>query len=145
MITNANIMVMRPLRFSFRHVYLMRDSGSYLLREGIRKYSREGENFDNGLFLKAHYKPSLDLEIMTEVDFKLQESNRLGFIGGEKVIISSNAYDSGGLKIGAKRNSTFWEKGKVNFDISYVRRFGPYLSAERQEYWIVNSSIEYTF
>jgi hypothetical protein len=79
------------------------------------------------------------------VDFKTQENNRLGFIEGEKVIASSTVYDSGGLKIGVNRKRTFWKKGKINLDINYVKRFGPYLSVERREYWIVNSSIDYTF
>ena len=145
MITNANIMILRPLRFSFKHVYLMRDSGSYLLRDGIRKYNMDGETLENGLFLKALYRPIIDLDIIAEVDFKIQENNRLGFQGGEQVVTSSRGYDSGGLKVGLLRKSSFWENGKINLDINYVKRFGPYISAERQAYWVVNSSIDYTF
>jgi hypothetical protein len=145
MITNADFTVLRPFRFSLKHVYLMRDSGSYLLRDGIRRYSREGENLENGLFLKAHYRPIVDLDITAEVDFKIQENNRLGFTDGGKGIVSSTVTDSGGLKIGLLRKNSFWENGKINLDINYVRRFGPYLSKERQEYWIVNSSVDYTF
>lgn len=145
MITNANIMVLRPFRLNLKHVYLMRDSGSYLLRDGIRKYNRDGENLENGLFMKVHYRPIVDLDITAEVDFKIQENNRLGFKDGERMVVSSNVNDSGGLKIGLLRKRSFWEKGVINLDINYVKRFGPYLSKERQEYWIVNSSIDYTF
>ncbi len=145
MITNANIAVLRPLRLNIRHVYLMRDSGSYLLRDGIRKYNRDGENFEYGLFLRAQYRPVLDLTFIAEADFRTQENNRLGFREGEKVVVNSIVYDSGGLKLGIIRKRSFWEDGKIDLDISYVRRFGPYLSAERREYWVVNSSIAYTF
>ena len=145
MITNANIRVVPPLRISFKHIYLMRDSGSYLLRDGIRRYNRDGENLEYGLFLKAHYRPVMDLDFIAEVDFKTQENNRLGLRDGEKIIISSTVYDLGGLKLGVNRRRTFWENGKIDIDINYVKRFGPYISAERRDYWIVNSSIDYTF
>ena len=145
MITNANIKVIRPLGLIIKHVYLMRDSGSYLLRDGIRKYNRDGENFEYGLFLKARYRPVIDMDLIAEADFRTQENNRLGFRDGEKVVVNSIVYDSGGLRLGVIRRRKFWESGKIDLDISYVRRFGPYLSAERREYWIVNSSIAYTF
>jgi hypothetical protein len=145
MITNANIKVLQPLHLNIRHVYLMRDSGSYLLRDGIRKYNRDGENFEYGLFLKAQYRAMIDMNFNVEADFRTQENNRLGFQEGEKVVVNSIVYDSGGLKLGVVRRRTFWEDGKIDLDISYVRRFGPYLSAERREYWVVNSSIAYTF
>jgi len=143
--TNANLRVVRPLNLSIRHTYLMRDSGSYLLREGIRKYNRDNENYDYGLYIKAKYRATAEMSFIAEVDFKTQETNRLGFQAGEKVVVSSTVYDSGGLKLGVVRKRTFWGNGKIDFDINYVRRFGPYLSAERREYWIVNSSIAYTF
>ena len=145
MITSANIKVLRPLALLVKHSYLMRDSGSYLLRDGIRKYNRDGENLDYGLSFKAQYQAMKDLSFIAEADFKTQESNRLGFQEGEKVVVSSTLYDSGGMKLGVKRKSTFWGSGKIDLDINYVKRFGPYLSAERREYWIINSSIAYTF
>ncbi len=145
MITNANIRVLRPLRLNIRHVYLMRDSGSYLLRDGIRKYNRDGENFEYGLFLKAQYSAMVDMNFIVEADFRTQENNRLGFKEGEKIVVNSIVYDSGGLKLGVVRRRKFWEDGRIDLDINYVRRFGPYLSAERREYWVVNSSIAYTF
>jgi hypothetical protein len=145
MITNANIKVLRPLSLNIRHVYLMRDSGSYLLRDGIRKYNRDGENFEYGLFFRAQYRAMINLDFSVEADFRTQENNRLGFQEGKKVVVSSIIYDSGGLKLGVARRRTFWGNGKIDLDINYVRRFGPYLSVERREYWIVNSSIAYTF
>lgn len=145
MITNANIRVTRPLNISLRHSYLMRDSGSYLLRDGVRKYNKDGENFDYGLIIRMNYRAMEGMDLVAEGDFRTQESNRLGFQGGEKVVVGSTLYDSGGMKLGVRRNRTFWSSGKIDLDINYVRRFGPYLSAERREYWIVNSSIAYTF
>jgi hypothetical protein len=145
MITNANITVLRPLNLSVKHSYLMRDSGSYLLRDGIRRYNRDGENLEYGLFLKAQYRARQEMDFIAEVDFKTQENNRFGFREGEKVVVNSVGYDSGGLKLGVVRRRRFWGSGKIDLDINYVRRFGPYLSAERREFWIVNSSIAFTF
>ena len=146
MITNANIRITRPFSVSLKHSYLMRDSGSYLLRnDGVRKYNKDGENFDYGLYLKMRYRATEETDLIAEADFRTQENNRLGFQEGEKVVVGSNLYDSGGLKLGVMRNSSFWGSGRIKLDINYVRRYGPYLSAERREYWIVNSSIAYTF
>lgn len=145
MTTEAKFIVMRPLLFNFRHIYLMKDSGSYLQREGGRKYNRNGENFEHGLFLAARYRPTLEISFLAEVDFRIQESNRLGFVAGEKVVVSSNVYESGGMKLGIKRERSFWENGSLDFDINYVRRFGPYISPERREYWEIDSSIAFNF
>jgi hypothetical protein len=145
MITDARLRVLRPLLFSFKHVYLMKDNGSYLMRDGVRKYNRSGESFEHGLFLKALYNPSLELSLIAEVDFRNQQNNRLGFLQGSKIVTSSTTYDSGGLKLGVMRDKKFWGNGKLKFDINYVRRFGPYLSAEKREYWDVDSSITFSF
>ena len=145
MVTEARFAVMRPLIFNFRHIYMMKDSGSYLLRDGTRKYNRSGENFEHGLFLDTQYRYSPELSFLAEVDFRIQESNRLGFIAGEKVVVSSNVYESGGLKLGIKRERKFWRNGNLDFDISYVRRFGPNISPERSEYWDIDTSIAFNF
>ncbi|MCK4350551.1 MAG: hypothetical protein KAX13_06815 [Candidatus Krumholzibacteria bacterium] len=145
MITEAKFIVMRPLLFKFRHIYMMKDSGSYLLRDDKRKYNRSGENFEQGLFLTARYRPSLDLSFLAEVDFRTQESNRLGFVGGDKVVVSSKFYESGGMKLGIKRERQFWGNGRLDIDINYVRRFGPYISPERREYCEIDSSIAFNF
>jgi hypothetical protein len=145
MITEARISSMRSFVFNFRHLYLMKDSGSYLLRAGGRKYNRSGENFEHGLTLSAQYRYSLELSFLAQVDFRTQESNRLGFVGGEKVVTSSNMYESGGLRLGIKRERKFWKSGSLDFDINYVRRFGPYISPESREYWDIDSSIAFNF
>jgi hypothetical protein len=145
MITDAKFKMLRRFLFNFRHVYLMKDSGSYLLRDGVRRYNRNGESFEYGLSLKAAYEPTVGLSFIAETDFRNQKNNRLGFIEGKKVIVSSTTYDSGGLRLGVRRSRRFWGSGKMNFDINYVKRFGPYLSAERRQYWDVDSSIAFGF
>jgi hypothetical protein len=145
MVTDAKLRILRPFLFNFKHVYLMKDNGSYLMREGVRKYNRSGESFEYGLFLKALYNPSAELSLIAEVDFRNQENNRLGFIQGSKVVTSSTVYDSGGMKLGVRRNKKFWGNGRMKFNINYVRRFGPYLSAEKREYWDIDSSITFGF
>ena len=145
MITEAKFIVMRPLYFNFKHIYLMKDGGSYLLRDDKRKYNRSGENLEQGLFLTARYRPIVELSFLAEVDFRTQESNRLGFVGGDKVVVSSNVYESGGMKLGIRRERKFWGNGRVDLDINYVRRFGPYISPERREYWDIDSSIAFNF
>ena len=85
------------------------------------------------------------MSFLAEVDFRTQESNRLGFVGGDKVVVSSNVYESGGMKLGIRRERKFWGNGRVDLDINYVRRFGPYISPERREYWDIDSSIAFNF
>jgi hypothetical protein len=54
-------------------------------------------------------------------------------------------YESGGLRLGIKRERKFWKSGSLDFDINYVRRFGPYISPESREYWDIDSSIAFNF
>ena len=145
LVTNAHFDILRRLTFSFEHSYLMKDTGSYLPRDGEKLYSRESENLDNGIAMKAEYEASKDFILRAETSFRNQRNSRFGVRQGKRVRTGINIFDSGGLKVGFLHRKKVGSSGSINFDISYVRNFGPYMSEERKEYWLVDSSIAISF
>ncbi|MCK4236624.1 MAG: hypothetical protein KAX38_05865, partial [Candidatus Krumholzibacteria bacterium] len=134
-----------PLKLDFRHLYMMRDTGSYLTRGGGEIYSPSNENVEHSLNIDLRYQPSEDFTLKALADFRNQRSNRLGSVGGRSAILSSRINESGGLKLGFVRKRDIGDNGKLDLDIAYVRRFGPHLSKERKEYWEVDASLKFNF
>ncbi len=144
--TMASFRIKSSITCRFKHLYLLKDTGSYRERGGgERAYSPFGEDIDNDLGLALMYTPSEGFEVLAKADFRNQKSNQLGDIGGRTGVISSVMYDSGGLVLGFKRKRKFAGKGEVDLDVSYVRRFGPNLAEIAREYWDVDASITYNF
>lgn len=143
--TGARFQVLAPLSFTFSHNFRKRDAGSYLWRGGKRRYGRQGENIENGLVLNLRYRPSEDFVVKAATDFRNQESNRLAVKDGRSVVVSTNLYETGGLKVGFERIRKFGDRGELNLDVVYVRRFGPNITEARREYWVINAGIEFTF
>lgn len=144
--TNADFIIFRPLKFSFRHRYLMKDSGSYLMRGGERLYSRSSENLEQSLFLDVYYEPKRDLKFEVETEFRNHTVNRIGIKNdGRRGVVGSTLYESGGLKLGFVRRQNIGSTGKIDLDIAYVKRFGPNVSPEKKEYWKINSGLTFNF
>jgi hypothetical protein len=143
--TAAGFTIFKPLSLSIKHSYLMKDTGSYLMREGERRYNRSNQNVEHGLFFDMAYLVQRDFTIRAQADFRTQRNNVLGAVGGAKGVVSSSLFESGGMRIGFVRNKRIPGGGSINLDVSYVRRYGPYLTQERKEYWDVNSNITLKF
>jgi len=145
LVTDARFSMFRRLRFSFSHSYLMKDTGSYLPRNGERLYNRNSENLEHRIDLKTEYRPSDGFAVKATANFRNQRNSRFGIRDGERVRMGVRIYESGGLKVGFERKKKFGENGALNFDISYVKNFGPYLSEERKQYWLVDANIAFQF
>jgi hypothetical protein len=143
--STANFTVFRPLTFNFKHSYLMKDTGSYLMREGERRYNRTNENREQSLFLDMRYQVQREFTIKAQADFRNQRNSVFGLVEGRKAVVSSALSESGGMRVGFVRNKKVGRAGSVNLDVSYVRRYGPYMTKERREYWDVNSNITLKF
>lgn len=143
--TKADLKVLRPIRFTFSHSYQKRDTGSYLRRNGERRYGRTGENIDNNLSLGVRYAPGPALIVRAAAEFQTQESNRLSKEGGQTVVVSSSTFESGAFRIGFDRKRSIGAGGSLNLKIDYVRRYGPTITAERREYWIVDAALNFKF
>lgn len=143
--TGARFTVRRKIGFSFQHEYRMRDSGSYLWRGDERKYNRTGENIDNNLSMRLNYKYSEDFLVRGAARFNTQESNRLRREGGRTVVVSSSTYESGEFRVGFDRKRSIGAGGVFDLTIDYVRRYGPNVSAERREYWVVDAELQFIF
>jgi hypothetical protein len=144
--TKAKLAIRRPLTFGFNYRYLMKDTGSYLNPDGgERRYNRQSEDFENGLFLSLNYQPEKEFTISAEADFRNQKNNRLGTVDGKKAVTGSTLYESGSLRVGVARKKEISWNGILDLDIAYVKRFGPFLSKERKEYWEVDTSLTFKF
>ncbi len=143
--SKANFRIFRPLTFNMRHSYLMKDTGSYLMREGGRRYNRSNGNREQSLFLDMRYEVKRDFSIRAQADFRNQRGDVVGLKNGRKAVVSSTLFESGGMKVGVLRNKKIGSGGAINLDISYVRRYGPYITEERKEYWDFNSSVNLRF
>jgi hypothetical protein len=143
--TRADFDVTERVRFGFKHNYLLRDSGSYLLKGDERFYTRTGETRQHDLRLSVEYMPVKDFSVGAITDFRHQVFSRLGEVGGRRSVISSDVYDTGGLRLGFMRRKKISESGQLNLDVNYVRGFGKSLSSLRRKYWEVEASLAFNF
>lgn len=143
--TKATFTIRMNLGFSFRHEYKKRDTGSYLRRGGERRYNRTAENIDNNLYLQLNYKYTEDFLIRGSARFQAQESNRLAREGTRNIVVSSSTFESGEFRVGLDRKRSIGAGGEFDLKIDYVRRYGPNVTAERKEYWIIDASLKFAF
>ena len=80
-------------------------------------------------------------------DFQDMRSNRLRFREGttERVAIPISAYDSGGLVLGFARKRKIGADGNIDLKVAYNKRYGPFLSEEKREYWDVDAKLTFNF
>ena len=133
------------ITFAFRHEYQKRDTGSYRRRDGERRYGRTAENIDNDLDLRLTYRPNPEFAIRGGAKFQTQESSRLAKQGTQTVVVSSNTFESGEFRVGLDRKRNIGAGGVFDLKIDYVRRYGPNVTAERREYWIIDASLKFAF
>lgn len=143
--TKATLTVLRPLVFGFRHSYLMKDTGSYLMRAGERRYSKSSGNEEHSLYLDATYQPNPDFMIRASSDFRNQQSNIFGAKDGRRIITSKKLFESGGMRLGFVRKKNIGSSGAIDLNVAYVRNFGKYITEARKKYWDVNSAITLRF
>jgi hypothetical protein len=156
--TFADITIFPSLKFKFTHNYLMRDTGSYTYKEKYigdepvidrseRLYNPTSENLEYGIRLELRYQPSSEFRMWAGTDFQDKRSNRLRFKEGssDREVIPITAYGSGGIVLGFARERQLGEDGLLDLNIAYNRRYGPFLSEEKREYWDVNATLTYNF
>jgi hypothetical protein len=139
--TKATFILRNKIGFSFRHGYNKRDTGSYLRRGSERRYGRTAENIDNDIGLQLNYRYNPEFAIRGVAKFQMQESSRLA----REVVVSSNTFESGEFSVGFDRKRSIGAGGVFEITIDYVRRYGPKITAERKEYWVVDASLDFAF
>lgn len=134
-------------RLSVRHRYQFIDTGSYLEPPdgGERLYGPTSESYDQRMDFRLDYTPVTDFTIFSYSNYRFQESNRLGAVNGSVGVISSNFYDSGEMMLGVSRTTKVTKHGKFDFNIAWVKRFGPNLTPERREFWDIDMNVEINF
>ncbi|UCG52633.1 MAG: hypothetical protein JSW58_03535 [Candidatus Latescibacterota bacterium] len=119
--------------------YLLHSKGSYLRPE------EGGERL-----LEIDQKDRRD-EI--EISFKYQINKHLALVGANDYSqrkdlfapAGSGAFKNGGLEIGVEGNYEFGAQRGLTFVLRRVKRFGRFNSPEQQDFWVMDSSLNYTF
>jgi hypothetical protein len=143
--TRAFFKVFRSLSFDLLHGYIKKDTGSYLMRTGGRRYSPNNETFENSLDITAKYEVFTDFSVKAESDFRIQRSNVIGSRNGRRIVSSTTVYESGGMKVGFARAKKFGARGGISLNVAYARNYGPYITPERKEYWEADSELTLKF
>jgi len=143
--TRADFVPFSALRLGIRHGYLMRDTGSYLMREGGKRYSPTNDTRENTLDFDVRYTVNPEFEMRIQSDFKIQQSRVFGAREGRKIVVSTTTFESGGMVAGFRRTKKFGKYGDIDLDVSYVRYYGPYVTPEKREYVEANSTITLKF
>jgi len=134
------------MRLTLNHGYQMKDTGSYLQKSGGEKlYGRSNENFEHRMKMYCEYNPVKDMMFFVRTIYKTQKNNTLGMLDGERQVIGTSGSDSGDLRTGFKRSRKLTDSGKIDLDVAYVKKFAPYLSEDRKQYWEVNMNLELSF
>jgi hypothetical protein len=143
--TRADFTLFPALRLGVRHGYYMRDTGSYLMREGGKRYSPTNDTRDNTLDFDFNYEvmPGFDLKLSS--GFNIQKGRVFGAENGKKIVVSTSTFESGDMIAGFTRTMGFGEFGGISLDVSYVRFYGPYITPEKKEYFEANSTITLKF
>ncbi len=143
--TRADMNPTRRTAILFRHSYLMKDTGSYLQREGRELYSPNSKNVEHTLAFDVRYMLSPEFLLKAQADFRTQESGIYGVVGPRRAIVRTTVYDSGGFKVGFMRKKEIWNAGSVDLDVAYARNYGTYITEARKQYWEVNSAVNLKF
>lgn len=144
--TNAKFRFL-DCNLGIRHRYQFIDTGSYLEPPdgGERLYGPTSESYDQRMDFRLDYMPVPDFTIFSYSNYRFQENNRLGDVDGSLGIVSSSFYDSGEMMLGASRTTKVTSHGKFDFNIAWVKRFGPNLTPERREFWNIDMNVEINF
>ncbi len=143
--TKAKMSFQKGLNFGFNHRYDMRDTGSYLTVEGEENYNRTRENFKHRVKMNVDYEAADFLDLFSSALFRTRKRNSLGVENGEKVVTSSNFYDSGTLRVGFKGEKDITGNGNIKLDVAYVRNYGNRISEAMRKYWDINMKLTFDF
>ena len=146
LVTDASFRLLPPLRFSLNHRYQMKDTGSYLAKDGgERLYGPTNQNLEHKLKMNLKYTPAKDTAFFIQAQFKDQVNNSIGFVDGKRVIRSSSLSESGDFRIGLERKQNVTESGKLDLNITYVKKYAPFLSEDRRQYWDIQANFTLDF
>ncbi|MBU8922358.1 MAG: hypothetical protein KOO63_11130 [Bacteroidales bacterium] len=144
--TEVGIGLFRKLRYRIRHRYNMKDTGSYQSKiEGPRLYNPTSENIENRLTMNLDYEAFPGMTIFVRSNFRGQINNTLGVIDGMRRVTRTSGTESGDFRAGFKRKREFTGYGEVDLDIAWVKKFGPFISEENREYWVVSANVNFSF
>jgi hypothetical protein len=127
-----------PVSVDFYYALQLHDKGSYLSPEP-----------DAERVLVVNQEERRD-EI--EVRFRYQINKHLAILGmneyiQRKDILSENGavFEDGGLEIGVDGGYDLWGNGNLKLAMKRVKRFGRFSTPEQKDYWVMDSTLNYTF
>jgi hypothetical protein len=139
--TDANFVLSPLLTFVLTHRYYMKDTGSYLSSGAKKLYNPNNRNKEHNFLVNLSFKPLETLGIKALGDFTFQRNDNLGNVNGHRVVTNSSNFQSGGMLLGVTHSRKIGPDGEVDLNIAYNRRYGQFITAERKEYWDIDSQI----
>ncbi len=143
--TIAGFVLSPQLSFKMTHSYFMKDTGSYLSSGSRKLYSPNNRNKEHKLVLNLAFKPVETFGIKAIGDFSFQGNDNLSYEKGREIVLGSSNFESGGMLVGFTHTRKIGAGGQIDLNIAYNRRYGPFISAERKEYWDADTQILFGF
>lgn len=144
--TEAGFSLFRKLKYKIKHRYNMKDTGAYKSKiDGPRLYNPTSENIENRLTMNFDYEVFPGMNIYLTSKFRGQDNNTLGVVDGQRQVTRTSRSESGDFRAGFKRKRKFTGYGEVDLDIAWVKKFGPFISEENREYWVVSANVDFSF
>jgi len=114
---------------------------------------------DKGSYLRPDPTAERILEINQKerrdemkVSFRYQINSHLAVLGANEYsqrrdLLSPSAavYKDGGVEVGIDGNYDFGGRRTLKFAMKRVKRFGPFNAPAQEDYWVMDSSLNYTF
>jgi hypothetical protein len=83
--------------------------------------------------------------IFVRTSYKTQKSNTLGMVDQKREVIASSGSDSGDIRMGFERSRDITDSGQLDLNVAYVKRYAPFLSEDRKQYWEINMNFKLDF
>jgi hypothetical protein len=122
----------------FYYAYQLHDKGSYLRPDP-----------DAERVLVVNQKERRD---EVELRLRYQMTKHLAVLGMNEYIVrkdilrsSSAPFEDGGLELGVDGSYDLWGQGNLKLAMKRVKRFGRFNVDAQKDYWVMDSSINYTF
>jgi len=141
-ITFSNTITTRPfptLELELFYGLLLHDQGSYLREtpDAERLLDVDQEDRRDQMEIRFRYDVNSKLALVGRNEYSRNEQR---FVGGR-----TNVFIDGGLELGVEGNYKLGPSRELKIALRKGNRFGQFNSPEQEDYWVMDSSINFTF
>jgi hypothetical protein len=136
----VNTQLTPSLSTELYYYLLLHDRGTYLRADpqAERLLDIEQEDRRNELDIKFQYVINDNLTLEGKSEYSQRRDK---FVGSTQ----ENVFTDGGVELGLKGSYSFGEQRDLKFSLKKVNRFGRFNSKAEEDYWVMDSSFNYSF